>query len=143
MWNVLAVVVVGVFGILGSLIVFFSACAMFRVEDALSRINVFSPATGLGMPMILVAAYVYELNAGGFKWSHLLMAALAFLALIIVSSVASNTLSRSTVLSGQPIYRKTEPNRLAQAREDLPEIRESAQAAAAEIDPDAAEGPRG
>ena len=41
------------------------------------------------------------------------MAVVAVLCLIIVSSVASNTLARSTVLSGQPVFRKTSPNRLA------------------------------
>lgn len=109
----LATVLVGIFGISGSLLLLSSALAMFRVRDALSRINVFSPATGLGMPLIVAAAYVFDLYSAGFSWSSLLMAVVAVLCLIIVSSVASNTLARSTVLSGQPVYRKTRPNRLA------------------------------
>jgi multicomponent Na+:H+ antiporter subunit G len=109
----LATVLVGIFGITGSLLLLASALAMFRVRDALSRINVFSPATGLGMPLIVAAAYVFDLHSAGFSWSSLLMAVVAVLCLIIVSSVASNTLARSTVLSGQPVYRKTNPNRLA------------------------------
>lgn len=111
--DALAITLVGVFGITGSLLMLFSAIAMFRVRDALSRINVFSPATGLGMPLIVAAAYVYVLHSEGFAWASLLMAIVAVLCLIIVSSVASNTLARSSVLSGQPIYRKTAPNRLA------------------------------
>ena len=111
--DALAITLVGVFGITGSLLMLFSAIAMFRVRDALSRINVFSPATGLGMPLIVAAAYVYVLHSEGFAWGSLLMAIVALLCLIIVSSVASNTLARSSVLSGQPIYRKTAPNRLA------------------------------
>lgn len=110
----LATTLVGIFGITGSLLVLFSAIAMFKVRDALSRINVFSPATGLGMPMIVVAAYVFELYNSGFSWMNLFIAVLAIVCLIIVSSVASNTLSRASVLSGQPIYRKTSPNRLAE-----------------------------
>ncbi|WP_353843909.1 monovalent cation/H(+) antiporter subunit G [Brevibacterium sp. RIT 803] len=109
----MATTLVGVFGISGSLLMLFSALAMFRVRDALSRINVFSPATGLGMPLIVVAVYVYDIHTEGFSWGSLLMAAVAVLCLIIVSSVASNTLSRASVLSGQPVYRKTAPNRLA------------------------------
>lgn len=112
--DLVATVLVGVFGITGSLLILASAIAMFRVRDALSRINVFSPATGLGMPFIVIAAYVYDVHSGGFSWGSLLMALVAVLCLIIVSSVASNTLSRSTVLSGQPVHRKTSPNRLAQ-----------------------------
>lgn len=111
--DAVAITLVGVFGITGSLLMLCSAIAMFRVRDALSRINVFSPATGLGMPLIVAAAYVYVLHSEGFAWGSLLMAIVAVVCLIIVSSVASNTLARSSVLSGQPIYRKTAPNRLA------------------------------
>lgn len=111
--DAVATTLVGVFGITGSLLMLSSAIAMFRVRDALSRINVFSPATGLGMPLIVAAAYVYVLHSEGFAWGSLLMAIVAVVCLIIVSSVASNTLARSSVLSGQPIYRKTAPNRLA------------------------------
>lgn len=111
--DAVATTLVGVFGISGSLLMLFSALAMFRVRDALSRINVFSPATGLGMPLIVVAVYVYDIHSEGFSWGSLLMAAAAVLCLIIVSSVGSNTLSRASVLSGQPVYRKTAPNRLA------------------------------
>lgn len=111
--DAVATALVGVFGISGSLLILFSALAMFRVRDALSRINVFSPATGLGMPLIVAAVYVYDIHTEGFSWGSLLMAVAAVLCLIIVSSVASNTLSRASVLSGQPVYRKTAPNRLA------------------------------
>ncbi|MGC2939769.1 MULTISPECIES: cation:proton antiporter [unclassified Brevibacterium] len=109
----LATTLVGIFGITGSLLLLGSALAMFRVRDALSRINVFSPATGLGMPLIVAAAYVFDLYSAGFSWPSTLMAVVAVLCLIIVSSVASNTLARSAVLSGQPVHRKTDPNRLA------------------------------
>lgn len=111
--DAVAITLVGVFGITGSLLMLFCALAMFRVRDALSRINVFSPATGLAMPLIVTAVYIYDLHTAGFRWGSVLMAAAAVLCLIIVSSVASNTLSRASVLSGQPVYRKTAPNRLA------------------------------
>ena len=91
----LAVVLVGIFGIGGSLILLGTVIAMFRARDALSRINVFSPGTGLAMPMILASAYVFTLSTEGFKILHLIMAILGFLSLIVVSSVASNVLSRA------------------------------------------------
>ncbi|MDN5585363.1 MAG: monovalent cation/H(+) antiporter subunit G [Brevibacterium sp.] len=128
--DAVAITLVGVFGIVGSLLMLFSAIAMFRVRDALSRINVFSPATGLGMPLIVAAAYVYDLHAEGFRWGSLLMAVVAVACLIIVSSVGSNTLARASVLSGQPVYRKTVPNRLA-----------SPPAEVVDEDPDAPEEP--
>lgn len=109
-----AVVLVGIFGIGGSLILLGTVIAMFRTRDALSRINVFSPGTGLAMPMILAAAYVYTLSTEGFRILHLIMAILGFLALIVVSSVASNVLSRAVYVSGSPVSRTTVVNRLAE-----------------------------
>lgn len=126
--DAVAVTLVGVLGITGSLLVLVSAIAMFRVRDALSRINVFSPATGLGLPLIVVAAFVYDLHAEGFRLGSLLMAIVAVVCLITVSSVASNTLARASVLSGQPIHRKTSPNRLARPPEGV-----------VDVDPDAAD----
>lgn len=117
-WDVIATVLVGVFGITGSLIMLMSGIAMFRARDGLSRINVFSPATGLGLPLILLAAYIYTLWAEGFSVMRLFMAIVAFLSLIIVSSVASNVLSRSAFVSGAPVYRRTSPNRLAEPAGD-------------------------
>lgn len=104
----------------GALLVLASALAMFRAKDALSRINVFSPATGMGMPLVVVGCYAYTLQQEGFSVYHLLIAIIAFFSLIIVSSIASNTLSRSTLLSGSPVHRYTRPNRLAFARGEDP-----------------------
>ena len=108
--DILFTVLVGVVGIGGCLIVLGSSIAMFRARDALSRINVFSPVTGLGMPMILVAAYVHSLWAEGFSVWRTFATVVAFLALIAVSSVASNVLSRATFVSGSPVSRATVPN---------------------------------
>ena len=74
------------------------------------------------MPLIVAAAYVFDLHSSGFSWGSLIMAVVAVMCLIIVSSVASNTLARSTVLSGQPVYRKTSPNRLAQPPEGTVDV---------------------
>ena len=106
----------------GSLLVLASALAMFRAKDALSRINVFSPATGLGMPLVIVGCYVYLLQQEGFSLYHLFIGLVGFASLIIVSSIASNTLSRATLLSGSPVHRYTRPNRLAYARGEDPHV---------------------
>lgn len=113
-------VVIAICVLSGALLVLTSALAMFRAKDALSRINVFSPATGLGMPLVVLGCYVYSLQLEGFSLYRMLIAVVAFLALIIVSSIASNTLSRATLLSGSPVHRYTRPNRLAYARGDDP-----------------------
>ncbi len=126
--DILFTVLVGFFGIGGCLIVLGASLAMFRTRDALSRINVFSPVTGLGMPMILVAAYVHALWAEGFSVWRTFAAVVAFLALIAVSSVASNVLSRATFVSGSPVSRATVPNRLAYAKDPDEDSKLAAQA---------------
>lgn len=98
---------------LGSLLVLTSAVAMFRQRDALSRVNVLSPATGLGLPMIVTAASLHRWSTTGFAWLDLGKTLLTIVALLIVSSVASNILARATYLSGAPVHPITDPQDLA------------------------------
>ncbi len=114
-------IIVGFLAIGGALCVLISAVAMLRVDDALSRINVLSPATGLGVPAIVLAAYLNHVNEVGMDWIDLIKAAVAIAGFIIMSSVASNTLGRATYRSGAPIDPDTNPNELAVAHpERLP-----------------------
>jgi multicomponent Na+:H+ antiporter subunit G len=111
-------VVVGVLAIGGALCVLASAMAMLRVEDAVSRINVLSPATGLGLPALIVAAYINHLTEAGHDWIDLIKVLVAIAGFVIMSSVASNTLGRATYRSGAPLSPKTSPNELAEAHPD-------------------------
>jgi len=110
--------IVGFLAIGGALCVLISAVAMLRVEDALSRINVLSPATGLGVPAIVLAAYLNHVNEVGMDWIDLIKTAVAMAGFIIMSSVASNTLGRATYRSGAPVDPDTNPNELAVAHPD-------------------------
>lgn len=92
-----------------------SALSMFNARDALSRINVLSPATGLGLPMIVVGAFLEHLRLDGFDAAVLIKTLATVLALIIVSSVASNVLARAAYLSGAPVDPRTAPQDLARA----------------------------
>ncbi len=116
--SVIITTIVGFLAIGGALCVLVSAVAMLRVEDALSRINVLSPATGLGVPAIVLAAYLNHVNEVGMDWIDLVKAAVAIAGFIIMSSVASNTLGRATYRSGAPIDPDTNPNELAVAHPD-------------------------
>ena len=51
-------VIVGLLCLTGALFVLVSAVAMLKARDGLSRINVLSAATGLGMPLIVAGALV-------------------------------------------------------------------------------------
>lgn len=92
-----------------------SALAMFHARDALSRVNVLSPATGLGLPMIVVGVFVEHTRVSGFEAANLVKTLFTVVALIIVSSIASNLLSRAAYLSGAPLDPRTAPQDLARA----------------------------
>lgn len=91
-----------------------AALAMFRQPDAYNRINVLSTATSLGLPSLVFGAYLYHTWAEGFSWYGLVRLLLTVLALIVVSSVASNALARAAFLAGAPIDPQTDPNDLAE-----------------------------
>lgn len=103
----------GVLAVLGSLFVATSAVAMLRQRDAFARINVLSPATGMGMPLIVVAAFVHRVAIGTATASDLVKTLVTIGALLIVSSVASNILARAAYLSGAPVFPGTDPQDLA------------------------------
>lgn len=106
-------VVVAALCIGGALFVLVSGVAMFKARDGLSRMNVLSAATGVGMPSIAVGAYVWTVHDKGFDWVDLVQLAVAVLGFIIMSSVASNALTRAAYRSGAPLDPATSPNELA------------------------------
>ncbi len=103
----------GVCAVVGAVFVLVSAIAMVRQRDAFARINVLSPATGLGLPFLVFGAYLQRLAVHGFGWADLLKTGVTVAALLVVSSVASNILARAAYLSGAPVHPSTEPQELA------------------------------
>lgn len=110
-------VVVGILCLAGALCVLVSAVAMLKARDGLSRINVLSAATGLGLPFIVLGAFVHDVRATGFDWVDLVKASVAVLGFVIMSSVASNNLGRAAYRSGAAVDPATTPNELARAPE--------------------------
>lgn len=113
-YDVLTVILV----ILGSLFVLLSAVAMLRARDAVQMMNVFSPATGFGLPLITLGVFVHLTGSRGFSWWTLLVSAVTVAALIIVSSLASNSLARAIYQSGSPLDPRTSPQDLAATAEE-------------------------
>ena len=110
-------IIAGFLQVAGALFVLVAAIAMFRVRDAISRINVFSPATGLGLPVLVAGVHLEHILDSGFDLINLLMTLMTIVALVTVASVASNVLSRSAYLSGAPIDPATDPQDLAREPE--------------------------
>ena len=68
--------------------------------------------------MIVLGTFLEHVRIDGFEVALLVKTLFTVVALIIVSSIASNVLSRSTFAGGAPVWRHTSPNRLAEARGD-------------------------
>lgn len=98
--------------IVGAFFVLTVAVAFFKEPDAVSRINALGPATGLGMPLIVLGVGIEWGWTTGFTAGLIVKTLLTILALILVSSVASNVMARSAYMSGAPLDERTSPNDL-------------------------------
>lgn len=108
----IATVIAAVLVLTGAAWVLVSAIAMHRVRDAISRVNALGPATGMGVPSLVIGAWLHSLTTGPFAWLDLGKVTLTVAAMLLVSSVASNVLARAAILSGAPFDPGTEPNDL-------------------------------
>ncbi|WP_110241559.1 cation:proton antiporter [Nocardioides gilvus] len=105
-------VVAGLLMLLGSLFFAITAIGMLRAGDAISRVNNLSPATGVGLPLIILGAVVHDLTAGDLTALDGVKAALSIGAALIVSSVASNMLGRAAYRSQTQLDPRTVGNAL-------------------------------
>ena len=117
-WADTGALVAGLLMLLGSLYVAVTAIGMLRSRDAISRVNNLSPATGAGLPLIIIGAAVHDLAAGDLSVLDGVKAALAVGAVLVVSSVASNMLGRAAYRSQQEL----DPRTLSNALEPFEEL---------------------
>lgn len=108
LWGMVA----GVLAILGAALVFSVGIAQFRARDALSRSNSLGPATALGVPLILVATAIGWTTHEGFSLMLWLKTIITVVALVLVSSVATNVLARAICRTDATVDPRTEPNDL-------------------------------
>ena len=99
--------------VVGSLFFLLTAVGMLRARDAISRVNNLSPATGVGLPLVIVGAAVHRLAQGELTVLDGVKAVLAIGAALAVSSVASNMLGRAAYRT----QRELDPRTLANALE--------------------------
>lgn len=110
----------GLLLVLGSLFFLVTAVGILRAGDAISRVNNISPATGVGLPLIIIGAVLGDLSRGDLGVIDAVMAAFAIGAALVVSSVASNMLGRAAYRSQQVLDPRTISNALG-PHETLPE----------------------
>lgn len=109
-------ILAGFLAIMGSLLFLAVGVAQFRAKDALSRINALGPATALGAPMIVLAVALGWTLRDGFDIGLWIKTVITIVALVMVSSVASNVLARAACRSDATLDPSTEPNDLRNAR---------------------------
>jgi multicomponent Na+:H+ antiporter subunit G len=97
-WADVGALVAGLMMLLGSLFFAVTAIGMLRTRDAISRVNNLSPATGMGLPLIIVGAAVNDLAAGHLSGLDIVKAALAVGAALVATSwrVRRTAASRSS-----------------------------------------------
>ena len=117
-WTDAGALVSGLLMLLGSLFFAVTAIGMLRSGDAISRVNNLSPATGAGLPLIIIGAAVHDLAAGDLTALDGVKAALAVGSALVVSSVASNMLGRAAYRSQQEL----DPRTLSNALEPFEEL---------------------
>lgn len=101
--DVVVLVVVAVFAVAGALFFLVTALGMLRSRDAVSRVNNLSPATGMGLPLIIVAALVHDFAEHGWSTLDLAKGVLAIAASLVVSSVGSNMMGRAAYRAGRDL----------------------------------------
>ncbi|GAB2856545.1 monovalent cation/H(+) antiporter subunit G [Nocardioides pacificus] len=119
-WPDAGALVAGLLMLLGSLFFAVTAIGILRSRDAISRVNNLSPATGAGLPLIIIGAALHDLAAGDLTVLDGVKAALAVGAALVVSSVASNMLGRAAYRSQQEL----DPRTLGNALEPFQEVEE-------------------
>lgn len=102
----------GVLLVLGSLFFLVTAVALLRAGDAISRVNNLSPATGVGLPLIIIGAALDYLSRGELTVLDAVLAVLAIGAALVVSSVASNMLARAAYRAQRELDPRTISNAL-------------------------------
>lgn len=111
--------VAGVLLVTGSLFFLVTAVGMLRAGDAISRVNNLSPATGAGLPLIILGVALHELSQGELGALHGVKAVVAVAASLVVSSIGSNLLARAAYRSQEVLDPRTVSNAMG-PHGDLP-----------------------
>lgn len=88
-------ILTSVLALLGAVFVFVSARAMYLAPDAISQINMLGPATGVGLPLLILANVVHGWNIHGWVTGEFIRAIGAIFLLLVVQAVGSYIMGRT------------------------------------------------
>ncbi|WP_295624713.1 monovalent cation/H(+) antiporter subunit G [uncultured Corynebacterium sp.] len=81
----------------GSMYLLGASAAMWRAEDALSRLNQLSAGVLVGVPLLIVGNLILEFDQGTLTVAKVVTSLLAIVALLVVATVASEVLARAVL----------------------------------------------
>ncbi len=81
--------------IIGSLLIFVTLIGLWRNPDPITQANIMGPATGVGLPLIIVAKLIHDIGTHGFDLSDLLRAIFAIAGYLVILAIGAFLLGRS------------------------------------------------
>ncbi|MCS4535580.1 Na+/H+ antiporter subunit G [Corynebacterium sp. HS2168-gen11] len=91
----------GLMIIAAGFIMVITALALWRCkDDPLTCANLFSPATAVALPLVILAKVIVDIAHHGFVFSDIFRAVIAIAGLLIVLSVGSFIMARSLYKEG-------------------------------------------
>ncbi|MBV7282403.1 MULTISPECIES: Na+/H+ antiporter subunit G [Corynebacterium] len=127
-------IIVGALVLLAAFIAMVTVRSIWEAKDALTRVNLLSPLTGVALPLLIIANLVNDFSTKGFDPNNLVRAIISIAFLLAVVSVSSFYLARA--IYGVSVDDRV---RLAKERSSQQEDDAPAEGSAAEPDPQVSE----
>ena len=81
--------------VIGTLLIFVTLIALWRNPDPLTQANIMGPATGVGLPLLIIAKVVHDIGEHGFVVGDVVRALLAITGYLVILAVGAFLLGRS------------------------------------------------
>lgn len=88
-------IIISVLVLIAAFLAIITARAIWESKDALTRVNLLSPLTGVSLPLLIIANLVNDIAHNTFSPADLIRAAIACAFLLAIVSVSSFYLARA------------------------------------------------
>ncbi|WKD62221.1 putative monovalent cation/H+ antiporter subunit G [Corynebacterium ciconiae DSM 44920] len=88
-------IIVGALVLLASFLAMVTVRSIWEAKDALTRVNLLSPLTGVALPLLIIANLVHDFSTKGIDPNNLVRAIISIAFLLAVVSVSSFYLARA------------------------------------------------
>lgn len=88
-------IIASIFIIIGTLLIVVTVLALWRNPDPLTQTNIMGPATGVGVPFLIIAKVIHDIGEHGFILGDIIRAVLAIAGYLIILAIGAFLLGRS------------------------------------------------